>query len=137
MTLLFTVIFMSKPLMSNPIFLAKYLIYNWCANARLFGFLAKNERLSSVLRDWQYRGLREANSLKKIYEIVSLEKPRTTLIRGQTVKQSKAFGEHNVLWHMGQLQNEAGKKNHCNWLKSIWNRIWLLLKWQCQDRIML
>ena len=52
-----------------------------------FSNLAKNERLSSVLRDWQYRGLREANSLEKIYEIVSLEKLRTTLIRGRTVKQ--------------------------------------------------
>ena len=83
-----------------------------------FGFLDKNERLPSIFRGRQYRDLREANSLKKKYEIVSLEKPRTALIRGQTVKQSKAFGEHNVLWHVGQLQNEAGKKNHCNCLKS-------------------
>ena len=52
-----------------------------------FGLLAKNERLSSVLRDWQYRGLREANSLKKIYELVSLEKLKTEFIRGRTAKQ--------------------------------------------------
>ena len=52
-----------------------------------FGLLAKNERLSSVLRDWQYRGLREANSLEKIYEIASLEKLKTEFIRGRTAKQ--------------------------------------------------